>query len=61
MYKFFTILFLSFCSLTIIISSSLAEENKIKIGLLIPLSGDNAEIGKQIIKATQLALKDITQ
>ena len=59
MYKFFTILFLSFCSLTIIISSSLAEENKIKIGLLVPLSGDNAEIGKQIIKATRLALKDI--
>ncbi|MDC3016522.1 ABC transporter substrate-binding protein [Candidatus Pelagibacter sp.] len=59
MYKFFTILFLTFYSLTIIISSSLAEENKIKIGLLVPLSGDNAEIGKQIIKATQLALKDI--
>ena len=59
MYKFFTILFLSFCSLTIIISYSLAEENKIKIGLLVPLSGDNAEIGKQIIKATRLALKDI--
>ena len=59
MYKFFTILFLSFYSLTIIISSSLAEENKIKIGLLVPLSGNNAEIGKQIIKATRLALKDI--
>ncbi len=59
MYKFFTILFLSFYSLTIIISSSLAEENKIKIGLLVPLSGNNAEIGKQIVKATRLALKDI--
>ena len=59
MYKFFTILFLTFYSLTIIISSSLAEENKIKIGLLVPLSGNNAEIGKQIIKATRLALKDI--
>ncbi len=59
MNKFFTILFLSFCSLTITISSNFAEENKIKIGLLVPLTGDNAEIGKQIIKATQLALKDI--
>ena len=25
----------------------------------MPLSGDNAEIGEQIIKATRLALKDI--
>ena len=36
-----------------------AEENKIKIGLLVPLSGDNAELGKQIVKATRLALIDI--
>ena len=36
-----------------------AEENKIKIGLLVPLSGDNAELGEQIVKATRLALIDI--
>ena len=34
-------------------------EEKIKIGLLIPLSGKNAEIGQSIIKATQLAINKI--
>jgi len=59
MNKFFIILFLSFCNLIFSINSSFAEEKKVKIGLLVPLSGDNAEIGKQIVKATRLALKDI--
>ena len=59
MNKFFIILFLSFCNLIFSMNSSFAEENKVKIGLLVPLSGDNAEIGKQIVKATRLALKDI--
>jgi ABC-type branched-subunit amino acid transport system substrate-binding protein len=59
MNKFFIILFLSFYNLISILSFSFAEENKVKIGLLVPLTGDNSEIGKQIIKATRLALKDI--
>jgi len=59
MNKIFIILLLSFYNLIFIINSSFAEENKVKIGLLIPLSGDNAKIGKQIVKATRLALKDI--
>ena len=59
MNKILIILFLSFCNLFLITNSSLCDENKFKIGLLVPLSGDNAEIGKQIIKATRLALKDI--
>mgnify|MGYP001311638639 CR=1 FL=1 len=59
MNKILTILFLFFSNFFLIINSSLSEENKVKIGLLVPLSGDNAEIGKQIIKATRLALKDI--
>ena len=36
-----------------------SENNKLKIGVLVPLSGDNKKIGEQIIKATKLALKDI--
>ena len=40
-------------------ASGFGKENKVKIGLLVPLTGDNAEIGKQIVKATRLALKDI--
>jgi hypothetical protein len=34
-------------------------EEKIKIGLLVPLTGENKEIGQQIIKAVRLAVKDI--
>ncbi len=59
MNKIFIILFLSFYNLFLLISPSLSEDNKIKIGLLVPLTGDNAEIGKQIVKATRLALQDI--
>ena len=59
MNKIFITLFLFFISLFIVINSSFAEQNKVKIGLLVPLSGNNAEIGKQIIKATRMALKDI--
>jgi len=59
MNKIITIIFLSFFNFFLIINSSLSEENKVKIGLLVQLSGENAEIGKQIIKATRLALKDI--
>ncbi len=55
----FKILFISFCSLLFINCISIAEENKVKIGLLVPLTGDNADIGNQIVKATRLALKDI--
>ncbi|MDC0517778.1 ABC transporter substrate-binding protein [Candidatus Pelagibacter sp.] len=36
-----------------------ADETKIKIGLLAPLTGDNAKIGKEIVEAVRLALKDI--
>ena len=59
MNKIFIILFLSFYNLFFINGFALTEENKIKIGLLVPLSGENSEIGKQIVKATRLALKDI--
>ena len=59
MNKFFIILFFTFCNLFLNINLSFAEEKKIRIGLLLPLTGDNAEIGQQIIKATRLALKDI--
>ena len=59
MNKIFIILFLFFFNLIFAIGSCFAEENKVKIGLLVPLSGDDAELGLQIIKATRLALKDI--
>ena len=59
MNKIFIILLISFYNLIFLINYSFAQENKVKIGLLVPLSGDNAKIGKQIINATRLALKDI--
>ena len=36
-----------------------AEENKIKIGLLIPITGDNKDLGELIIRSTRMALQDI--
>ena len=35
------------------------NEKKIKIGLLVPMSGEKNELGQSIIKSTKLALKDI--
>ena len=40
-------------------SQKVFAEEKIKIGLLVPLSGKNAEIGQSIIKATRLAINKI--
>ena len=59
MNKIFRILFLLFFYFISICNQSFADKNKIKIGLLVPLSGDNAELGDQIVKATRMALKDI--
>ena len=40
--------------------NSYAEENtKLKIGLLIPISGNNYELGQSIIKAVRMAMNDI--
>ena len=59
MYKFFKILSTVLLSLVCFSSLVYSSEEKIKIGLLIPLTGDNKEIGHQIIKSTRIALKDI--
>ena len=59
MNKIFIIVFLLLFNLFLFISSGITEKNKVKIGLLVPLTGDNAEIGKEIVKATRLALSDI--
>ncbi len=59
MKKIFIILLLLFFNCFLVNGYSYSEENKIKIGLLIPLTGDNAELGDQILKSTRMALKDI--
>ena len=42
-----------------ILLKSYAQENKLKIGMLVPMTGDDKKIGQQIIKATRMALEDI--
>ena len=47
-------------TLTFLLSTGKAFANKkIKIGLLVPLTGKNSEIGQSIIKSTQLAINKI--
>ena len=48
--------------ITIIIllkNSYATSEEKIKIGLLVPLTGENSNLGKLLIKSTKMALDDI--
>ena len=40
-------------------SYGFTNEEKIKIGLLVPMSGNNSELGKLLIKSTRMALDDI--
>jgi len=65
MKKFLTVLILSYLSFTIN-SDSLAQnqsdlENKkiLKVGVLLPLSGQFQDIGESFLKAIQLALYDL--
>ena len=51
--NFITISFYLLCFPTV------NAQEKIKIGLLIPMTGENKEIGESIIKAVGLAVKDI--
>ena len=59
MNKFFKILFSVFLVLLFETSVSYSEETKIKIGVLAPLSGEDASLGKQIINSIRMALIDI--
>jgi len=59
MYKFFKIFILIFLCYFYQTSLIFSSEEKIKIGLLVPLTGIDSEIGHQIIKSTRIALKEI--
>ncbi len=59
MYKFLKFIAqVLFCFLCLCMQTINAQE-KIKIGLLVPMTGENKEIGNQIIKSARIALKDI--
>ncbi len=59
MIKLFKILFILKCGVFLLFFQTASANEKIKIGLLIPMTGTNKEIGRSIIKAVSLAVKDI--
>jgi|TARA_B110001452_G_scaffold24624_1_gene19432 hypothetical protein len=58
MTKIIKIILILTLSLLFSTQKTLADK-KIKIGLLVPLTGENSEIGQSIVKATQLAVNKI--
>ena len=59
MYKFFKIISVTLLLCLSGYSKVLSNDEKIKIGLLVPMSGENKELGQLIIKSTRMALSDI--
>jgi outer membrane PBP1 activator LpoA protein len=59
MIKLFKILFILKCGVFLLFFQTVSANEKIKIGLLVPMTGTNKEIGQSIIKAVSLAVKDI--
>ena len=59
MLKFYKILLFVILNYFFLSSQILSIEKKIKIGLLVPLTGSNKEVGQSIIKAVILAVTDI--
>jgi ABC-type branched-subunit amino acid transport system substrate-binding protein len=59
MSKLTKIIFITFISLVLLFFKTVAASEKIKIGLLVPMTGKNKDLGQSIIKAVSLAVKDI--
>ena len=59
MYKFIKIILIAIPIYLNTYTSAFANNEKIKIGLLVPLSGEYKELGQLIIKSTRMALNDI--
>ena len=59
MSKFIKIIFLVILNFSLLLSFPTQASEKIKIGLMVPLSGPNKDLGQSIIKAVRLAIKDI--
>ena len=53
------IIFIAFISLVLLFFKTVVASEKIKIGLLVPMTGKNKDLGQSIIKAVSLAVKDI--
>ena len=59
MKKIFRIIFTFIIIYLTNLSFAFSQNEKIKIGLLAPLSGEYKELGQSIIKSTRMALSDI--
>jgi ABC-type branched-subunit amino acid transport system substrate-binding protein len=59
MNNIFNKIFWTLLILFLIFSKANSDEGTIKIGVLVPLTGDDKELGQSIIKATRMAIKDI--
>ena len=59
MIKLIKIIYFIFLSLYFLFFQAVNAQEKIKIGLLVPMTGNNKQIGESIIKAVSLAIKDI--
>ena len=59
MIKLIKILLLLKFGVFLLFFQTVSADEKIKIGLLVPMTGSNKEIGQSIIRAVSLAVKDI--
>ena len=59
MIKLTKIIFFILLNLFLIFFNTVVAAEKIKIGLLVPMTGNNKDLGQSIIKAVSLAIKDI--
>ena len=59
MNKFIKIIFLVILNFSLLLSFPAQASEKLKIGLMVPLTGPNKDLGQSIIKAVRLAIKDI--
>ena len=57
--KIFTKIIIFFCLISFFSIQKISAEEKIKIGLLVPLSGQHSEIGQSILKSVRLAINKI--
>ena len=59
MIKLIKFIFLIIFSFYLLFFQTAGAIEKIKVGLLVPMSGENKDLGQLIIKSTRMALQDI--
>jgi len=57
--KIFIKIIIFLCLVSVLNIQKVSAEEKIKIGLLVPMTGQHSEIGKSIIKSVRLAINKI--